>query len=145
MFTWVIIIVALLVFEIVRMELYGACLSVGALVGLILSALELPLYVQIPAAVIVGVILVFTVRPVGMKYMSRMKRQNRVLNLVGRDAIVICQIDNSAGVGVVSVGGKQWSARSNRPNAVIAEGELVTIVAMRNNTAIVDDKKRNSY
>lgn len=145
MTVWAIIITVLLVFEMLRMELYGACLAVGAIVGLVTCAFNLPLYVQIPAAVVVGVILIFTVRPVGMKYISRIKKESRALNLVGKDAIVICKIDNAAGVGVISVAGKQWSAKSHRPNAVIAEGEVVKIVAMKDNTAIVDDRKRNSY
>lgn len=145
MTVWVVIIIALLVFELVKMELYGACLAVGAIVGLVICAFNLPLYVQIPVAIVVGVALVFTVRPVGMKYVNKIKKENMSLNLIGKDGIVICQIDNAAGVGVISVAGKQWSARSHRPNAIIKEGEVVKIVAVRNNTAIVDDRKRNSY
>jgi membrane protein implicated in regulation of membrane protease activity len=63
------------------------------------------------------------------------------MELEGCDAIMTCRIDNAAGLGVVRIGGRNWSARSNRPNAVINEGEVVTVVTMRGNVAYVDYKR----
>ena len=67
------------------------------------------------------------------------------MDLEGCDAIVTCRIDNAAGLGVVRIGAKNWSARSNRPNAVINEGELVTVIKMRGNVAYVDYKRKKGY
>lgn len=140
---WMGIMLVLLGIEFIRMELFGACGAIGALCGLISYAVGLPLIAQIGIAVVVTVILVVGVRPIGMKYVNRMRKESQIQQLVGSDAIVVCAIDNSQGVGVVTINGKQWSARSHRPNAIIPAGQVVTVVAMNNNTAIVDDNKRN--
>lgn len=140
---WMGIMLVLLIIEFISMELYGACGAIGALAGLIAYVFDVPLFAQIGIAVLVAVFLVAAVRPIGMKYIYRIKKASRIQDLVGMDAIVVCAVDNSQGVGVVSINGRQWSARSHRPNAVIPAGQVVTVVAMNKDTAIVDDNRRN--
>ncbi|MCR5301258.1 MAG: NfeD family protein [Lachnospiraceae bacterium] len=140
-FVWLVIIIICLVIEFIRIELIGACGAAGSLVGLIACLVGLDSIWQILAAVAVAVILFLTVRPIGMKYIMRARREKRLMELEGRDAIVTCRIDNAAGLGVVRIGGMNWSARSNRPNAVINEGEVVTVIKMRGNVAYVDYKR----
>ena len=140
---WILIILALLVCEFITMRLYGACGAVGALAGVIVKIIGYDWYIQIPAAIVVTVMLLILVRPLGMKHVARIHRENQLQSLVGSDAIVISQINNQQGVGIVSINGKQWSARSHRPNAVIKAGEVVKVVAMNRDVAIVDDRKRN--
>lgn len=145
MFTvWMILIVLLLVMEFIRMELWGACGAVGAVCAMIVMAFGLGPIFQVPVAILVAVLMIVLVRPIGLKYVHRMKKESEVQKLVGADAIVLSTIDNSQGVGIVSINGRQWSARSKRPNAVITAGNVVTVVAISTNTAIVDDRKRNS-
>ncbi|MCR5673709.1 MAG: NfeD family protein [Lachnospiraceae bacterium] len=139
---WLIILIICLVIEFVRIELIGACGGIGALAGLIVCILGFGNIWQIAAAVAVAVLLFVYVRPIGMKYVMRARREKRLMELEGCDAIVTCRIDNAAGLGVVRIGQKNWSARSNRPNAVINEGEVVTVIAMRGNVAYVDYKKK---
>ena len=69
------------------------------------------------------------------------ERERQLMDMEGCDAVVTSRIDNAAGLGVVRIGGRNWSARSNRPNAVINEGEVVTVIAMRGNVAYVDYKR----
>lgn len=140
---WVIIIVACLLLEIVKMEFVGICGAFGAIAGLIVNLKGLNLYIQIIVAIVFAFCMMVGLRPIGLKYINRIKKEGRLQELVGRDAIVTALIDNAQGVGVVSVAGKQWSARSNRPNAVIKEGTVVKIIAMKKDVAIVDDRKRN--
>ena len=139
---WLIIIIVCLVIEFIRIELIGACGGAGALAGLIVCLLGFGNIWQIVAAVAVTAALFYFVRPIGMKYVMRARREKRLMELEGCDAIVTCRIDNAAGLGVVRIGNKNWSARSNRPNAVISEGELVTVIAMRGNVAYVDYKRK---
>ena len=40
------------------------------------------------------------------------------------------------------INGHEWAARSNRPNAIFNEGEVVTVRAMRDGKAYVDYKRR---
>ena len=139
---WLIILIICLVIEFVRIELIGACGGIGALAGLIVCILGFESIWQIAAAIAVAVLLFIFVRPIGMKYVMRARREKRLMELEGCDAIVTCRIDNAAGLGVVRIGQKNWSARSNRPNAIISEGEVVTVIAMRGNVAYVDYKKK---
>ena len=138
---WLIILIICLVIEFVRIELIGACGAGGALVGLVLNILGLNPFLQIAAAVAVAIFLFIVVRPAGMKYVMRARREKQLMELEGRDAIVTVRIDNTNDSGVVRIGNKNWSARSNRPNGIIAEGEVVTVVAMRGNVAYVDRKR----
>ena len=138
---WLIILIICLVIEFVRIELIGACGAGGALVGLVLNILGFNPFLQIAAAVAVAVFLFIVVRPAGMKYVIRARREKQLMELEGRDAIVTVRIDNTNDSGVVRIGNKNWSARSNRPNGIIDEGEVVTVVAMRGNVAYVDRKR----
>ena len=138
---WLVILIICLVIEFVRIELIGACGAGGALVGLVLNILGFNPFLQIAAAVAVAVFLFIVVRPVGMKYIMRARREKQLMELEGRDAIVTVRIDNTNESGVVRIGNKNWSARSNRPNGIIDEGEVVTVVAMRGNVAYVDRKR----
>ena len=138
---WLVILIICLVIEFVRIELIGACGAGGALVGLVLNILGFNPLLQIAAAAAVAVFLFIVVRPAGMKYIIRARREKQLMELEGRDAIVTVRIDNANDSGIVRIGGKNWSARSNRPNGIIDEGEVVTVVAMRGNVAYVDRKR----
>lgn len=140
---WVVLLIGFLIFEFVKANLYGLCGAAGCLAGIIAFAFSLHPAIQIVIAIAVAMLLIFTARPVGMKYVNRIKKHNKMLDLEGSDAIVICKIDNAQGVGVVNIAGSEWAARSNRPNAVFNEGEVVKVIAMRNGKAYVDYKKRN--
>lgn len=138
---WMIVLIVCLVIEFIRIELYGACGAVGAIAGVIAYAAGLNDFLQIAIALAVAAFLVVVVRPVGMKYVMRARREKQLMELEGCDAVVTCRIDNASQNGVVRIGGRNWSARSNRPNAVINEGEVVTVVAMRGDVAYVDYKR----
>ena len=142
---WLIILIICLVIEFIKIELVGACGAIGALTGLIVGLFGAGSVWQILAAVAVTALLLVYVRPIGMKYVMRARREKDLMDLEGCDAIVTCRIDNAAGLGVVRIGAKNWSARSNRPNAVINEGELVTVIKMRGNVAYVDYKRKKGY
>ncbi len=136
------ILIVCLVVEFIRIELIGACGAAGAFAGLVTCWLDLSTLVQIGVAVAVALILFVYVRPIGMKYVMRARREKQLMELEGCDAVVTCRIDNAAGTGVVRIGNKNWEARSNRPNAVINEGEVVKVVMMRKDVAYVDYKRR---
>lgn len=139
---WVVLLIAFLVYEFVKANLYGACGAAGALLGLVAYAFSLHPVLQVLIAIAVCAAMIFGFRPIGMKYVNKIKQHNKMLDLEGADAVVICRIDNAQGVGVVNIGGREWAARSNRPNAIFNEGEVVTVRAMRDGKAYVDYKRR---
>ena len=139
---WLMILIAALVVEFIRIELYGACAAAGSLAGLVACIIGVSDIWQVAAAVAVTAALIILVRPIGMKYVMRARREKELLGLEGCDAVVTCKIDNAENSGIVRIGGRNWSARSNRPNAVIREGEVVTVIAMRGEVAYVDIKRK---
>ncbi len=138
---WLIILIVCLVIEFIKIELIGACGACGSLAGLAACLFGLGSVWQILIAIAVTAIMFVWVRPIGMKYVMRARREKELMELEGCDAIVTARISNAEGLGVVRIGGKNWSARSNRPNAVIREGEVVTVIKMRGNVAYVDYRK----
>lgn len=141
-FVWLIILIICLVIEFIRIELVGATGAAGSLAGLVMCLLGFGTIWQISAAAAVALFMFVVVRPVGIKYIMRARRERKLMELEGCDAVVTCRIDNAAGLGVIRIGGMNWSARSNRPNAVISEGEVVTVIKMRGNIAYVDYKRQ---
>lgn len=138
---WLIILIICLVIEFIRIELIGACGACGAVVGLVLCILGFNPVLQIVPAAALAVFLFIVVRPLGMKYVMMARREKQLMELEGRDAIVTVRIDNSKKSGIVRIGSRNWSARSNRPNGIIEEGEVVTVIAMRGDVAYVDHKR----
>ncbi len=140
-FIWLIIIIICLVIEFIRIELIGACSALGASAGLVSCVCGLDTIWQVLIAIAAAAALFVWVRPIGMKYVIRARREKELMALEGCDAIVTARINNAEGLGVVRIGNRNWSARSNRPNAIINEGEVVTVITMRGNVAYVDHKK----
>lgn len=141
---WLVIFIIALSAECVTMSLRSASFAPGALVSAVMCFAGLPVWAQIVAFLVVTAIMMVLVRPRLAREFNRQKRQHRLDQLIGRDAIVICEIENAHGVGVVNIGGREYRARSNRPNAIISEGTLVKVVEMRGDVAIVDDNKRHA-
>ncbi|MDE5748602.1 MAG: hypothetical protein K2I21_13630, partial [Acetatifactor sp.] len=65
-----------------------------------------------------------------------------VESMVGRQAIVISEIDNLQGIGQVTVGGQEWSARSADDQVKIVVGAVVVVVAINGVKLIVRDISR---
>ena len=60
-------------------------------------------------------------RPLAKKYINSKTQATNADMYVGKECIVLEDIDNVAGTGAVKVAGKVWTARS-ADNTVIAEG-----------------------
>ncbi len=75
-----------------------------------------------------------------MKYFNKDRVKTNVESMVGRQAIVISEIDNLQGIGQVTVGGQEWSARSAEEQVTIAVGAVVTVVAINGVKLIVREQ-----
>ena len=141
---WLVMFIISLAVECVLMNLVAASFAPGALVAAIMCFFDLPAWSEVIAFGAVTAVFIVVVRPILAKYLNRHKKQARLDRLIGHDAVVICEIDNAHGVGVVNISGREYKARSHRPNAVISEGSIVKVVEMKGYVAIVDDLKRRS-
>lgn len=138
---WLVILVVLIAIELATMGLTTIWFAAGALIATIIAAVGGPFYLQIAFFFIVSVLLLFFTRPVAVKYFNKDRVRTNAEGLVGRQAIVISDIDNLQGTGQVSVEGMEWSARSKEDKVVIPVGHVVEVLSIHGVKLIVEERK----
>lgn len=139
--TWLIILVALVVIELLTMGLTTIWFAGGALVATVAAVFGAPLLLQIILFLIVSAVLLYFTRPVAVKYFNKDRVRTNAESLVGRQAIVISEIDNLQGIGQVSVGGMEWSAHTRQDGIVLPVGTVTVVVAINGVKLIVEERK----
>ena len=137
---WLIIFVACIVLEIVSMGLTSVWFAGGALVATLASLCHLPVIVQVILFLVVSALLLYFTRPLAVKYFNKDRVRTNAESLVGRQAIVISEIDNLQGIGQVNVGGMEWSARSKSDDRPLPVGAVVIVLAIDGVKLIVEEK-----
>ena len=127
---WLIILIVCIVVEAVTMGLTTMWFAGGSLVAAIAAALHAPVIVQVILFLVVSFLMVFFTRPIAVKYFNRKRVKTNVESLVGRQAIVISEINNLQGIGQVTVGGQEWSARSSKDEVNLPVGAVVNVIAV---------------
>ncbi|MBQ8947620.1 MAG: NfeD family protein [Lachnospiraceae bacterium] len=135
---WIIALVVLILVELLTMGLTTVWFAGGSLVGLLLAVLGAPVWAQLIAALVVSLILLLTTRPIAIKYFNKDRVRTNAESLIGHMAVVMTDIDNLEGVGLVNVGGQEWSARSSDDSTVIPAGSVVRILSISGVKLIVE-------
>lgn len=127
---WLILLIVAIAIEALTLGLTSIWFAGGALVAILVAALNLPVIVQVIAFVVVSLVLLIFTRPIAVKYFNKSRIRTNVESMVGKQAIVISEIDNLQGIGQVTVNGQEWSARSANDKVGFQVGEVVRIVAV---------------
>lgn len=138
---WLIVLVVLVVIELLTMGLTTIWFAGGALVATIAAVFNTPFFVQVILFLVVSVVLLFFTRPLAVKYFNKDRVRTNAESLVGRQAIVISEIDNLQGIGQVNVGGMEWSARTRVDGVKLPVGTVTTILAINGVKLIVEERK----
>ena len=138
--TWLIIFVACIVIEIITMGLTTIWFAGGSLVAAVSAAFSAPLWLQFLLFVAVSFVLLYFTRPIAVKYFNKDRIKTNVESLIGKQAIVISEIDNLQGIGQVTVGGQEWSARSVKDDVQLPVGSVVVVRSVSGVKLIVEDK-----
>ena len=141
--TWLIIFVACIVIEIITMGLTTIWFAGGSLVAAVSAAFSAPLWLQLLLFVAVSFVLLYFTRPIAVKYFNKDRIKTNVESLIGKQAIVISEIDNLQGIGQVSVGGMEWSARTTKDDESLPVGAVATVVAINGVKLIVEERKED--
>ena len=112
MIFWLALLIVAIVAELLTMGLTTIWFAGGALVAILATALRAPVFIQIILFFLVSLMLLFFTRPVAVKYFNKDRVKTNVESMVGRQAVVISEIDNLQGIGQVAVSGHEWSASS---------------------------------
>lgn len=137
MILWLVVLIVSIVVEIISLGLTSIWFAGGAIVALILSALSLPLWLQILVFLVVSIVLMVFTRPIAVKYFNKDRVRTNVESMIGRQAIVISEVNNLQGIGQVTVGGQEWTARSEDDNKNLQVGTVVQVVAVNGVKLIV--------
>jgi len=133
---WASLAAVLGVAELFSLDLVLLMLAVGAVVGVVAALLEVPVPLQVLAAVASSVAMLALVRPGVVKKLHGGPELTLGHNaLVGKQAVVIGEV--SAQSGQIKVGGEVWTARPYDETAVIAPGATVDVLEIRGATAMV--------
>lgn len=133
---WLGLAILLGVLELFSLSLILLMLSAGAVVGMALALVNLPVGIQVVGAVITSVGMLALVRPnIIARLHSGPELRLGHQALVGRQALVVSEV--SAQAGQVRIGGELWTARPYDETEVIEPGATVDVFEIRGATALV--------
>ena len=138
---WLVVFVACIAIEIITMGLTTIWFAGGALVAAIGAAMGAPIWLQAVFFGAVSLVLLYFTRPVAVKYFNKDRVKTNAESLVGRQAIVISEIDNLQGIGQVSVNGQEWSARTVEEGVTLETGSVVIVRAISGVKLMVEEKR----
>ena len=138
---WLVVLVVLVVIELLTMGLTTVWFAGGALMATIASLFNAPLALQVILFLLASAILLFFTRPLAVKYFNKDRVRTNAESLVGRQAIVISEIDNLQGIGQVNVGGMEWSARTRVDGVTLPVGTVATVLAINGVKLVVEERK----
>ena len=141
---WLIILVVMLVIEIATLGLTTIWFAGGALVAFVLSLFNVPFIVQLPAFLIVSLLLLIFTRPIAVKYFNKDRAKTNVESMIGRQAIVVSEIDNLQGIGRVTVGGQEWTARTEQAVLILKDGTVFVVKEVKGVKLIVEQRKEEN-
>lgn len=130
MIFWLVLLIIAIVTEVLTLGLTSIWFAGGALVSLLATILRAPIWLQVILFFLMSLLLLFFTRPVAVKYFNRDRVKTNVESLIGRQAVVIGEIDNLQGIGQVTLNGQEWSARSVEDTVRIPVGCVVDVVAI---------------
>lgn len=132
---WACLIVLFTVVEALTLGLTSIWFAVGALGGLIASALGFGLVVQLVVFLIVGFLLSFYTRPIAKKVFKVGQNKTNIDALIGQIGFVTMTIEEK-NLGQVKLNGQIWSAKS-QGHDTINVGEEVEVLAIEGVKIIV--------
>ena len=138
---WLVVLIVCILIEIPTLGLTTIWFAGGSLIATLTALLHLPLWLQIAVFTVVSLVLLFLTRPIAVKYFNKDRIRTNAESLVGQQAIVISEIDNIQGIGQVTVGGIEWSARSVDNKEKFPVGSVVEILAIQGVKLIVGEKE----
>ena len=141
-YVWLAALVLFVVIEIATMGLTTIWFAGGALIALILAMLEVSFYVQLGVFLVISIVLLVSTRPLAMKFFNAERVKTNVNSIIGKQAIVVAQINNLKEEGQVIVNGMEWSARSYEEERIIPTGTVVEVKEIRGVKVIVKEKEK---
>ena len=130
---WLILVIVLTVVELATVNLLTVWFVISGIVAMILSFFIDDVTIVSTVFVLLGILLLFTTRPLLKKYLPTQRTRTNADRIIGMHGVVTEEIKKNS-VGEVKVDGKKWSAISN---SKIPVGSEVIIEAIDGVKAVV--------
>ena len=131
---WIIAAVVFAVIELMTSPLISIWFCGGALVAAFASVFTDSIWITATVFVVVSALLLAFTRPLVKRKITPKIQPTNADRIIGKEAVVIEQIDSVENRGQIKVEGQVWSAKSN---GVIKEGERVTVASIEGVKAVV--------
>ncbi|MCI6997911.1 MAG: NfeD family protein [Eubacterium sp.] len=138
---WLAVAIVLLIVEIITLGLTTIWFAGGALVACVAAALQADFLVQVILFLVVSVVLLFFTRPVAVRYMNKNRTKTNAESLMGKEAVVLQEINNLKASGQVQLNGIEWMARAENMEDVIEKGAIVYVKKIEGVKLIVTRKE----
>ena len=139
LYVWLGVTVVALVLEFVTSDMISIWFAGGGLVAMILTALGLQYYVQIPAFILVSVILLLCFRKMVMKRLASSETKLNADSVIGKEFILLEDISFNK-PGAIKVNDVVWSAIAKDETTSIPKNTVVRVVDLKGNKYIVEGK-----
>ena len=124
---WIVLVIIFAVVEAMTAGLTCIWFGVGAVAALISAFFGAAIWLQFVWFFVISIASLLLTRPLVRKYVDSVKQPTNADMVIGRTALGIEDINNTAATGAVSVGGKEWTARSDTGVRILS-GEVVTVL-----------------
>lgn len=136
-FVWLGIFIIAILVEILTVELVSVWFAGAAFIAFILSWIPgIPYWGEIISFVLASALLLFCLRPLTTKLLTRKEVKSNIEELIGKKAKVVKKI-SELNNGEIIINGVTWTAVSSEPTIEINEGDIIKIVAINGNKIIV--------
>ncbi|MBR5515331.1 MAG: NfeD family protein [Clostridia bacterium] len=125
-YVWIAAIAVFVILELLTPQLVCIWFAIGSLGALIAQKLGAGEWIQVAVFAVVSLAMLIITRPLYNKFVKNKTVATNSDRLIGMEAIVTEDIDNTEGKGSVKVAGQYWSAKSSNGDP-LKKGSTVTV------------------
>ena len=133
---WLSLAVIFLIIEAITVGLATIWFAAGSFVALLLSLLDLPIWIQVLVFLIVSLCLLIFTRKIFVEKLKAGSEKTNVDALIGEEGLVTGKIA-AFSTGQVKINGQIWTAVGRTSDEVIEEGVLIQVIAIEGVKLIV--------
>ena len=124
---WLVAMIVLVIVEAMVPGLVSIWFALGALAALVSALLNAPVWLQIVWFLVVSILALVLTKPLVKKFQSGRIQPTNADAVIGKECVVVEEVNNVLGTGAVTVDGKTWTARNVDEKAVSKPGEVKTV------------------
>lgn len=135
---WLILFFVFLILELITAgSLVSIWFCFGALASALAARAGLGVIEQAVVFIVISIALLILTKPFIKKIIKPKKEATNADRIINQKAIVMEDIDNLSGKGMIKADGKEWSARNLVEDEIIIKGTEVIVVEIKGVRAII--------